>query len=74
LNNRFADTVVLTFEQIESLLGIALPDLARLRTDWWAGAVQGGVPSMQALSWTEACMTATPNLSARSVSFERQVR
>jgi hypothetical protein len=74
LNGRFADTIVLTFEQIEMLLGFALPDLARLRTDWWAGAVQGGTPSMQARSWTEASMTATPNLSARSVVFERQTR
>lgn len=74
LNNRFADTVVLTFEQIEMLLGFALPDLARARADWWASAVHDGVPSVQALSWTQASMTATPNLSARSVVFERQVR
>ena len=74
LDNRFADRIVLTFEQIEMLLGSALPDLARLRTDWWANAVQGGIPSMQALSWTEAKMTATPNLTARSVVFERHIR
>jgi hypothetical protein len=74
LSGRFADTIVLTFEQIESLLGVALPDLARARTDWWTSAVQGGVPSIQALSWTQASMTATPNLSARSVMFERQAR
>lgn len=72
LNGRFADRIVLTFEQIEMLLGFALPDLARLRNDWWASAAHGGVPSTQALSWTEASMTATPNLSARSVMFERQ--
>lgn len=72
LNGRFADTIVLTFEQIEMLLGSALPDLARLRTDWWASAIQGAAHSMQASSWTQAGMTATPNLSARSVMFNRQ--
>jgi hypothetical protein len=30
LQNRYADTVVLTFGQIESLLGFSLPDQARL--------------------------------------------
>jgi len=40
LDNRFADTVVLTFAQIESLLGFTLPDLARLRPDWWAAPRQ----------------------------------
>ena len=71
LNNRFADTIVLTFEQIESLLGFALPDNARCRLDWWASAVEGAVPSRQASSWSQARMTATPNLHANSVMFER---
>jgi hypothetical protein len=73
LDNRFADTVVLTFEQIESLLGFALPDLARLRLDWWADAAADGVPSTQALSWVDASRTATANLPAQSVMFERVV-
>jgi hypothetical protein len=71
LDNRFADTVVLTFEQIESLLGFALPDLARLRQDWWATAAAGGVPSTQSLSWGNASRSATPNLLAQNVVFER---
>jgi hypothetical protein len=71
LDNRFADTVVLTFEQIESLLGFALPDLARLRQEWWASAAAGDVASSQSLSWAEASRSATPNLSAQSVVFER---
>jgi hypothetical protein len=35
LENRFANTVVLTFAEIEDLLGFTLPDLARRREDWW---------------------------------------
>jgi hypothetical protein len=38
LENRYADTVVLTFGQIESLLGFALPDQARLDQHWWTSA------------------------------------
>jgi hypothetical protein len=71
LQNRFADTVVLTFAEIEGLLGFALPDLARLRKDWWANPEADAVPSSQSRSWIEASRTAAPNLLAQSVTFER---
>ena len=71
LDNRFADTVVLTFAQIEALLGFTLPDLARLRPDWWATPEADAVPSSQSRSWVEASRTATPNLRAQSVMLER---
>ena len=71
LDNRFADTVVLTFSQIEDLLGFTLPELAHLQRDWWASAAADSTPSPQSRSWTEASRTATPNLVARSVVFER---
>ena len=71
LNARFADTIVLTFAQIETLLGFALPDQARSCLAWWAGAAEGCVPSDQASSWSQAHRSATPNLRAHSVMFER---
>jgi hypothetical protein len=71
LDNRFADTVVLTFAQIEALLGFTLPDLARLHHDWWATPEADAAPSSQSRSWVEAKRTATPNLRAQSVMFER---
>ena len=71
LDNRFADTVVLTFAQIEDLLGFALPDVARLHREWWANADANSTPSAQARSWTQASRTATPNLPAGIVVFER---
>ena len=71
LENRFADTVVLTFAQVEALLGFTLPDPARLRLDWWASPEAGAVPSAQSRSWIDASRTATPNLPAQSVKFER---
>ena len=35
LEHRYADTVVLTFEQMEDLLGFALPAPARTDSAWW---------------------------------------
>ncbi|OFW03819.1 MAG: hypothetical protein A3I61_16350 [Acidobacteria bacterium RIFCSPLOWO2_02_FULL_68_18] len=71
LRDRYADVVVLTFGQIEDLLGFALPALARVQREWWANAGADSAPSAQARAWTDASRTATPNLSARTVTFER---
>lgn len=71
LNGRFADTVVLRFSEIEDIVGFPLPDLARQQREWWADAKSA--PSVQSRSWIEAHRTATPNLGAESVSFERSV-
>jgi hypothetical protein len=71
LDNRFADTVVLTFNEIEDLLGARLPELASRQNDWWANEGTDSAASPQSLSWTQASRTAEPNLRARSVRFER---
>jgi hypothetical protein len=71
LHNRFANIVVLTFAQIEDLLGFALPDLARRQQEWWGNGDADSAPSAQSRSWTEASRTAKPNLLAQSVVFER---
>ena len=70
LENRYADTVVLTFAEIEDLLGFALPDQARLHQEWWTHAEVNGGPSYSD-SWILASRTAVPNLMARTVVFER---
>ena len=69
LEHRYASVVVLTFEQIEALLGSALPAAARTERDWWTGAAAH--LQRQSAAWTGAGRTATPNLSARTVTFER---
>jgi len=70
LEHRYASTVVLTFDQMESLLGFALPETARSEPDWWTA------PAVRANSysdaWTLAHRTATPHLAAKTVAFERQ--
>lgn len=71
LRDRFADRVVLTFGEIEDLVGFPLPESARLQHEWWAGAGPTAHLSAQADSWTSASRTATVNLSAQNVLFER---
>ena len=71
LDDRYADTVVLTFAEIEDLLGFTLPELARIQQDWWANANPQSAPSAQSRSWLQASRTAIPNLRAQTVVFER---
>jgi len=70
LEHRYSNTVVLTFGQIEDLLGFPLPDLARTEKEWWTAAPSTTEPRYSQ-AWTQASMTAKPNLSAQNVVFER---
>ena len=67
LDERYANMVVLTFGQIEDLLGFALPAPARTDADWWTHTAD---PAWSA-AWIEAHRTAKPNLLAQHVVFER---
>jgi hypothetical protein len=71
LHNRYADTVVLTFGQIESLIGFSLPDQARLNQQWWTNAEATPAEANYSDSWRLARRVATPNLLAQTVAFER---
>ena len=71
LTGRYADTVVLTFGEIDDLLGFALPEAARRRTEWWTDDAADGGESPQSHAWTRGGRTAKPNLLARSVVFTR---
>jgi hypothetical protein len=71
LENRYANTVVLTFAEIEDLLGFTLPDRARLYQEWWTGPEISILEPNYSDSWTLASRTATPNLLAQTVVFER---
>ena len=70
LKGRYADIVVLTFAEIEDLLGTALPERARVTNEWWSNDGDDN-PSPQSRVWTQASRRATPNLFARTVVFER---
>ena len=69
LERRYASMVVLTFGQIESLLGSALPEPARTEESWWTGDHMPSDGHRE--TWTKAKRSAIPNLLARTVAFER---
>jgi hypothetical protein len=71
LHDRFANRLVLTFAQIEDLLGFPLPEAAARQLEWWDGPAPGAHRSPQSEAWASASRTATVNLSARIVVFER---
>src|SRR5580693_5224894 len=71
LTDRYAERVVLTFSEIEDLIGFTLPAVARFDLEWWAEPIADGPRSDQSRSWTQAHRTAVANLRARSVLFER---
>ena len=72
LEHRYADTVVLTFGQIEDLLGFVLPALARTDPAWWTNAAkEPAAPPDFPDAWRLAHRRATPNLPAGNVVFER---
>ena len=71
LNGRYANVVVLTFAEIEDLLGFSLPDLARLSEEWWTVPDPNTTPPRFSDSWILAERTARPNLLALTVMFAR---
>jgi hypothetical protein len=73
LSNRYADMVVLTFVQLEDLLGFPLPDSARTQKEWWTNPDIDAGKSSCSSAWILAGRTASPNLLARTVTFERHV-
>jgi hypothetical protein len=72
LRDRFADRLVLTFGQIEDLLGFSLPGPARVQQEWWGGENSAAERSLQSDAWTLAGRTARVNLTAQIVTFERE--
>jgi hypothetical protein len=73
LHGRFANRLVLTFSEIEDLLGFSLPEAACRDSAWWYLSETTGVASAQSNAWALAGRTASVNLSARCVVFERAV-
>jgi len=72
LRDRYANRVVLTFAEIEDLVGFALPADALAEPGWWHRASDAGRQSTQSAAWTHAGRSATVNLVARTVVFDRK--
>jgi hypothetical protein len=73
LRDRYADRVVLTFGEIEDLLGFSLPESASLDPDWWDSAPTKDVSSAHSDAWRLADRTAVVNLISRRVIFDRRM-
>lgn len=69
LANRYSSVVVLTFAQIEDLLGSPLPDSAKHDAAWWNSDDHDKLGHSN--SWRLAKRTAVANLMAQTVTFER---
>ena len=67
--DRFADTVVLTFDEIEDLTCVPLPEPARQSEAWWSASDANGLAHSDA--WTLARRIAAVNVSAKIVVFDR---
>lgn len=71
LDDRYADAVVLTFAEIEDLIGEALPERARQSDEWWTTPDPTVSGCGLADCWILANRTARPNLLALTVAFDR---
>jgi hypothetical protein len=71
LRTRFADTIVLTFDQIEDVLGFTLPAEARSDAAWWTRTAVIANDAHCADAWLLAKRSARANLQAHTVTFDR---
>ena len=69
LERRYATTVVLTFGQIEALLGFAPPARAFADATWWTDPC--ATTDGHTAAWVAAHRSAASRLDARLVTFER---
>jgi hypothetical protein len=72
LRARFADSLVLTFDQIVDLIGQPLPAVAYTESAWWASSEEVDAASPQSTAWICADRTALANLLTRTVLFDRR--
>ena len=69
LRDRYADTVVLTFFEIEALLGFSLPALARRQPEWWTD--DGAASTSPSRCWRQAHRTVRANFESQTAVFDR---
>ena len=60
LEKRYADTIVLTLQQVQDLLGVALPESALTDPAWWSDTGRGASDTLWSDAWTLANRTARP--------------
>ena len=66
-----AATIILTFAEIEAIVG-PLPETARRSVEWWDVTVSGRYTDAHALLWWHAGYVADrPDFAAHTVTFRR---
>jgi len=66
-----AATIILTFAEIEAIVG-PLPETARRSVEWWGVTVSGRDNNAHALGWWHAGYVAErPDFTAQTVTFRR---
>jgi hypothetical protein len=71
LHQQVNGSVILTFCDIESILGDLLPPSAGKYPEWWANETNPHTTHTQCKAWLEAGFKAFPNLAAREVRFAK---
>jgi hypothetical protein len=65
------DEVLLTFAQIEGMIGGALPASARNHLEWWANETNPRTTHVQARAWLDAGFKTSVDLNRQRVMFRR---
>ena len=66
--------VIMTFDEIESVLGFSLPDSARNFPEWWGNEDPKTTRDVQSLAWTLNDRTAEPDLNLKKVRFKIRLK
>jgi hypothetical protein len=66
-----AQTIRLTFSEIEAILGRPLPPSAYKFSAWWGNESSRKAGHTQAMAWLQAGFTARVSLKQRAVEFHR---
>jgi hypothetical protein len=65
--------VLMTFGEIEKIIGATLPVSAKTYPEWWANEANPRTTHLQARAWLDAGFKATVNLSREVVTFGKVV-
>lgn len=66
-----AQTIRLTFSEIEAILGRPLPPSAYKFSAWWGNESSRKAGHTRAMAWLQAGLTARVSLKQRAVEFNR---
>jgi hypothetical protein len=64
-------SVMMSFTEIEAILGAALPPSARSHREWWANETNPATRHVHCRSWQLAGYSAFPDMGAELVTFRR---